>query len=125
MNAQQPSGEVAFMSLTIPYGWAKYPMIHRVGDIPKHLPISIIFGSRSWMEVNSGQSVKYLRKGCYVNVKIINGAGHHVYADRPVEFNTEVNRICQQVDESSDSAGSVGKVYVSEEDKFGNFVKPL
>ena len=106
INAQQASGEVAFMSLTIPYGWAKYPMIHRIKDIDTNLPISIVFGSRSWMDVISGGTVKFLRPKSYVNVQIIKGAGHHVYADKPVEFNNEVNKICDDVDSLLDSGPS-------------------
>lgn len=106
LNVQKASGEVAFMSLTIPYGWAKYPMIHRIKDIREDLPISILFGSRSWMDVCSGSMIQYLRSNSYVHTQLIKGAGHHVYADKPVEFNAEVNKICDLVNSMLDGKGT-------------------
>ena len=90
------SGETAFRSLSIPYGWAKYPMIHRIKEISASIPLTILYGSRSWMDSSSGHTIKYLREKSQVDVQIIKGAGHHVYADRPTEFNTCVNTVCDQ-----------------------------
>ena len=90
------SGETAFRSLSIPYGWAKYPMIHRVKEINASIPMTILYGSRSWMDSSSGHTIKYLREKSPVDIQIIKGAGHHIYADRPVEFNTCVNAVCDQ-----------------------------
>jgi len=101
-NAQSPSGETAFRSLSIPYGWAKYPMIHRVKEIDSKIPMTVLYGSRSWMDSSSGYNIKYLRDKSYVDVQIIKGAGHHIYADRPDEFNMCVNNICDKVTEQSD-----------------------
>ncbi|XP_065674846.1 1-acylglycerol-3-phosphate O-acyltransferase ABHD5 [Hydra vulgaris] len=95
-NAQFPSGEMAFKSLSIPYGWAKYPMIHRIKEINANVCMTVLFGSRSWMDTTSGYSIKYLRYPSEVNVKIINGAGHHIFADSPSEFNTAVLDACKR-----------------------------
>lgn len=113
-NAQSASGECAFKSLSIPYGWAKYPMVHRVQDIDRNIPITILFGSRSWMETTSGYTIKYLRHGSYVDVQIIKGAGHHVYADKPSEFNAVVNGVCEKVEKQLDKP----YVYLNDEDTF-------
>ncbi|XP_065314066.1 (Lyso)-N-acylphosphatidylethanolamine lipase-like isoform X2 [Gordionus sp. m RMFG-2023] len=97
-NAQNPTGESAFSSMTIPWGWAKYPMIRRIPQLKKELPMTIIYGSRSWIDSGIGFQVKYLRPDSYVDVKIISGAGHHVYADKEKEFNHIINSICKKID---------------------------
>ncbi|KAJ8303128.1 hypothetical protein KUTeg_019524 [Tegillarca granosa] len=97
-NAQTPSGESAFKAMNKSFGWAKNPMINRVADIPKHVPMTLIYGSRSWMDNGTGYHVKYLRDESYVDVQVIRGAGHHVYADKPLPFNALVSKICESVD---------------------------
>lgn len=89
-------------------------MVHRVQDIDRNIPITILFGSRSWMETTSGYTIKYLRHGSYVDVQIIKGAGHHVYADKPSEFNAVVNGVCEKVEKQLDKP----YVYLNDEDTF-------
>ncbi|XP_060083839.1 (Lyso)-N-acylphosphatidylethanolamine lipase-like isoform X2 [Ylistrum balloti] len=97
-NAQTPSGETAFRNMTKGIGWAKRPMIHRITDIPDYIPITMIYGAKSWMDSNAGNHVKYLRNTSYVDVQVVKGAGHHVYADKPIPFNTLITQICDLVD---------------------------
>ncbi|OWF45088.1 protein ABHD4-like [Mizuhopecten yessoensis] len=97
-NAQTPSGETAFKNMTMGIGWAKRPMIHRVTDIANHVPITMVYGAKSWMDSNTGNLVKYLRNTSYVDVQVVKGAGHHVYADQPGPFNSLVAQICDMVD---------------------------
>lgn len=78
-------------------------MIHRVKEIQQDIPMTVLFGSRSWMDTNSGYTIKYLRGKSYVDVQIIKGAGHHVYADRPAEFNQCVVEVCDKVEQDSDA----------------------
>ena len=92
------SGETAFKNMTIPYGWAKHPMIYRIGNVNRDIPITMIYGSRSWIDHNTGKETKERRSGCYVDVQVITGAGHHVYVDKPEKFNDLVEGICQTVD---------------------------
>ena len=56
------------------FGWAKYPMIKRVTEIDPSIPISMIYGSRSWMDSNMGYEVKYLRNQSFVDVQVCNVA---------------------------------------------------
>ena len=77
-------------------------MIHRVTDIDENVPMTVLFGSRSWMETTSGYTIKYLRKNSYVAVEIINGAGHHIYADKPKEFNDVIKKTCYDIDTLTD-----------------------
>lgn len=88
LNAQTPSGETAFKSMTIPYGWAKRPMLERIGLVPADVPISFIYGSRSSIDCHSGYSIKKKRPD--VEIKVIRGAGHYVFADQPDDFNETV-----------------------------------
>ena len=92
------SGETAFKNMTIPYGWARHPMIYRIGSVDKNIPITMIYGSRSWIDHSTGKETQERRSGCYVDVQVITGAGHHVYVDQPNKFNELVEQICQNVD---------------------------
>lgn len=41
------SGEAAFKNMTLPDGWAKRPMLHRIDRLHPDIPITLIYGSRS------------------------------------------------------------------------------
>ncbi|XP_069796942.1 (Lyso)-N-acylphosphatidylethanolamine lipase isoform X2 [Narcine bancroftii] len=99
-NAQTPSGEAAFKVLSEAFGWAKRPMLGRIHLIPKEIPITLIYGSRSWIDSSSGERVRSLRPDSYVKTVSIEGASHHVYADRPQEFNAVVSAICNSLSKS-------------------------
>ncbi|KAI0229102.1 1-acylglycerol-3-phosphate O-acyltransferase ABHD5 [Lamellibrachia satsuma] len=105
-NARKPTGEVAFRNMTIPIGWAKHPMIRRVNDLPLDIPISMLYGSRSWIDSSVGWQVKFQRNDTYVDIQVIKGAGHHIYADKAEEFNTSINRICRMVDQEQEQGFS-------------------
>lgn len=97
-NAQRATGESAFKALALPFGWPKYPLIHRLLDLEESVSLTFIYGSRSWIEKTPGE---FLR-GCMPNrvtVNIIQGSGHHVYADKYNEFNDLVKEACMKVTE--------------------------
>ena len=73
-------------------------MIYRIGNIDRNVPITMIYGSRSWIDSTSGRETKERRSGCYVDVQVITGAGHHVYVDKPNKFNELVEKVCQNED---------------------------
>ncbi|XP_055679992.1 (Lyso)-N-acylphosphatidylethanolamine lipase isoform X1 [Lutzomyia longipalpis] len=106
-NAQTPAGESAFHSMMSGFGWAKHPMIHRMKDLDKDVPITMMYGSRSWVDRASGDSIKLSRIHSYVNIQVINGAGHHIYADRPEVFNRYVNDVCALSDGQKASGESI------------------
>ena len=81
-------------------------MLKRIGNLDQQIPITMIYGARSWMDSSQGQSVKESRPYSYVDVQLIRGGGHHVYADRPTEFNESVEKICQMVDKDMDTKSS-------------------
>ncbi|CAL8248506.1 unnamed protein product [Lota lota] len=98
LNVQTPSGETAFKNMTVPYGWAKRPMLPRLGSLPPDAPITLVYGSRSSIDGHSGSTVKEMRRGSHVEIITIRGAGHYVYADQPDDFNQRVLEVCHQVD---------------------------
>ncbi|XP_028837950.1 1-acylglycerol-3-phosphate O-acyltransferase ABHD5 isoform X2 [Denticeps clupeoides] len=97
LNVQTPSGESAFKNMTIPYGWAKRPMLQRVGLIDADIPMTVVYGSRSSIDGNSGTSIRELRPNSHVEIISIRGAGHYVYADQPDDFNQEVLQVLASV----------------------------
>uniref|UniRef100_A0A4W3J4E5 1-acylglycerol-3-phosphate O-acyltransferase ABHD5 n=1 Tax=Callorhinchus milii TaxID=7868 RepID=A0A4W3J4E5_CALMI len=62
------SGETAFRNMTIPYGWAKQPMLQRINQIQEDIPITVIYGARSSIDGNSGNQIKALRPNSPVNI---------------------------------------------------------
>ncbi|KAM6920466.1 (Lyso)-N-acylphosphatidylethanolamine lipase isoform 1-T1 [Lycodopsis pacificus] len=96
-NAQTPSGEVGFRAMAESLGWAKRPMLQRVHQLPPSMPLTMLYGARSWVESSSGDSVVQIRNQTLTRVILIDDASHHVYADQPEEFNRVVEKICNSV----------------------------
>ncbi|KAL4635357.1 protein ABHD4-like isoform X1 [Arapaima gigas] len=97
-NAQNPSGEVGFKAMSESLGWAKSPMLQRVHLLSPSLPVTLLYGTQSWMDNSTGYKVAHLRTQCYTRTVMIEGASHHIYADQPEEFNRVVQEICDSVD---------------------------
>ncbi|XP_048483586.1 (Lyso)-N-acylphosphatidylethanolamine lipase isoform X5 [Plutella xylostella] len=99
-NSQTPSGESAFHALMHGFGWAKNPMVKRVNEISPSLPVTVLYGSRSWVDNCTGQVLAETRpKGAKTYVQVINGAGHHVYLDKADLFNKYVIEACARADD--------------------------
>lgn len=69
-NAQTPSGEAAFHSMMSGFGWAKNPMIHRIHEIRSDIPITLLYGSRSWVDNTAGETIKSSRTQSFVNTQV-------------------------------------------------------
>ncbi|KAF1770501.1 hypothetical protein GCK72_002320 [Caenorhabditis remanei] len=95
LNLPNPTGETAFMNMTLPVGWAKRPMIRRFNGIDKNVGVTFIYGSKSWIDPGPAIDIQSTREGAYVDIKIIRGAGTHVYADDPAAFNKIVGDIVE------------------------------
>ncbi|XP_026762946.1 1-acylglycerol-3-phosphate O-acyltransferase ABHD5 isoform X2 [Galleria mellonella] len=98
-NSQTPSGESAFHTLMHGFGWAKNPMVKRLDKLDPELPITVLYGSRSWVDNTTGQLLCEHRQTSKTYVQVINGAGHHVYLDKPELFNKYVLEACSRADE--------------------------
>lgn len=57
-----PSGEVGFRAMSESLGWAKRPMLQRVHLLPPSMPVSMLYGARSWVDSSSGERVAQIRK---------------------------------------------------------------
>ncbi|XP_048867019.1 (Lyso)-N-acylphosphatidylethanolamine lipase-like [Brienomyrus brachyistius] len=97
-NAQNPSGEVGFRAICESLGWAKRPMLQRVHLLPPGLPVTLLYGSLSWVDSSSGDQMRQLRPDSYTRIVVIQEASHNLFADEPEEFNRVVERICSSVD---------------------------
>lgn len=62
------SGETAFRNMTIPYGWAKRPMLERISQVPADIPVSFIYGSRSSIDSDSGYAFRKTRPDVEIRV---------------------------------------------------------
>ncbi|KAG7207862.1 hypothetical protein KM043_009461 [Ampulex compressa] len=99
-NVQTPSGESAFHAMMQGFGWAKNPIVKRMDKLDPEIPITLLYGSRSWVDNSAGETIKQSRLSSYVNVQVITGAGHHVYADKSEIFNKYVLEACALSDMS-------------------------
>ncbi|XP_076478426.1 pummelig isoform X4 [Bombus vancouverensis nearcticus] len=109
-NAQTPSyiftcpmksGESAFHAMMQHFGWAKNPIVRRMDKLSPDIPITLLYGSRSWVDNSSWETLKQARALSYINVQAITGAGHHVYADKSEIFNKYVLEACNLSDSIS------------------------
>ncbi|KAF7281539.1 (Lyso)-N-acylphosphatidylethanolamine lipase-like isoform X2 [Rhynchophorus ferrugineus] len=97
-NSQYPSGESAFHTMMSNFGWAKNPIVRRIDRLDKRIPITLLYGSRSWIDHSAEDIIKLKRSDSYFKLQVINGAGHHLYADKPEAFNQIVNDACAFTD---------------------------
>ena len=78
-------------------------MVERIDkDLDPSIPISLIYGSNSWVQTLSEAEICELRPNSYVKVYEIPKAGHHVHADQPELFNYTINSILETVDNNTD-----------------------
>ncbi|XP_045461043.1 (Lyso)-N-acylphosphatidylethanolamine lipase-like isoform X1 [Harmonia axyridis] len=111
-NAQNPTGERAAYSMIWGYGWSKNPMLLRIDKLKKDIPLSLIFGSNTWMDISIGEKIKDLRPDCSVDIKIIDDTGHHLYSEKPDVFNDIVVTACHLHDKTSDvNENEIGENY--------------
>jgi len=89
LNAQDATGEQAFSQITHSIAWARKPMINRLPDLDKNIPITLMYGSQTWMDSAAGWELK-VKLGSRADYHIIERAGHHIYVDNYKQFNSIV-----------------------------------
>lgn len=56
--------------MTAQFGWAKRPMLKRINELRPDISITFIYGSRSWIDSNSGVQAAALRPKSHVEIKV-------------------------------------------------------
>jgi pimeloyl-ACP methyl ester carboxylesterase len=69
-NSQTPSGESAFHSMMSGFGWAKNPMVKRIDTMKKDIPITLLYGSRSWIDHSATDIIKNKRIDSYFKLQV-------------------------------------------------------
>ena len=64
-------GESAFHAMMASFGWAKFPMIHRIPALRNDVPITFIYGARSWIDRKPGEFIQELRKDSFVDIHVL------------------------------------------------------
>lgn len=94
-NSVKITGERAFHTLLNRGPWAKFPLEARMLDIHKDIPITFVYGQLSWIDSSPGYKIKLSRPNSYTHVEIVDGAGHKVFSDDEITFNSIVLNACQ------------------------------
>ena len=82
-------------------------MIHRFNGIDPSVPVTFIWGGKSWMDPGPSYEIQARRQdSSYVDVQMVSRAGHHIYADAPEEFCRLLAQISDKVDENADLPGA-------------------
>lgn len=53
------------------FGWAKNPMLNRIHELRADKHITLLYGSRSWIDKSSWDLVKAARSSSFVNTQVI------------------------------------------------------
>lgn len=64
------SGESAFHSMMSGYGWAKNPLVRRVDKLNSKLPITLMYGSRSWVDHSAADVLQEKHVGSYFKLQV-------------------------------------------------------
>ncbi|KAL3288213.1 hypothetical protein HHI36_002662 [Cryptolaemus montrouzieri] len=111
-NAQNPTGERAFYSMVWGFGWAKNPMILRIENLRSDLPITLMFGSQTWVDKSVGYKIREMRHNSFVDVQIIDDTGHHLYSEQADTFNEIVVNACKLMEnDKSRSKDEIKKTF--------------
>lgn len=92
---RKSTGEEAFSNLLEGGPWAKHPIGERLKEgLQDDIPLTFLYGAKSWMDNKYGEIIKEARIGNYTNIENVEFAGHHVYSDNALDFNRFVNEAC-------------------------------
>lgn len=88
LNAQEPSGETAFFTLTQTMVFAATPLEARELEkrLRPDLPVTLIYGEHTWMDKRAGSELKS-KLGDRAQMYSMRDCGHHIYADDHHTFN--------------------------------------
>jgi hypothetical protein len=52
------------------FGWAKNPMVKRIDTMKKDIPITLLYGSRSWIDHSATDIIKNKRIDSYFKLQV-------------------------------------------------------
>lgn len=64
------SGEGAFHSMMSDFGWAKNPMVRRIDRLREDVPITLLYGSRSWIDHSASDIIKDKRMNSFIKIHV-------------------------------------------------------
>eukprot|EP00049_Salpingoeca_infusionum_P000897 m.43328 g.43328 ORF g.43328 m.43328 type:complete len:375 (+) comp10777_c0_seq1:439-1563(+) len=105
-NAASPSGEYAFSTMNSGIGYAARPMLNRIHTLPSTLPITFLYGDRSWMSFESGILAQNLLPESDIEVHIMRDSGHHVMWEATDQFNHHACHVAHKVELGGDASDS-------------------
>ena len=90
------SGETGFSNVSQYLGYSKHPLINRINDFDKKLPITVLYGEKSWVAklFDFTTLEDEFTDQSYCDIKVVRNAGHHIFSDNPNDFNMYVNAAC-------------------------------
>lgn len=94
-NSLRTTGEHAFHRLLHNGPWPANPIADRMRDLHVDIPLTFVYGAKSWLDSTYGVTIKENRPHSYTNIEIIDSAGHKVFSDDEILFNTIVLNACK------------------------------
>ena len=83
------------------FEFAKNPMVNRISDVNPNIPITILYGSESWLaKLFDFNSLYSIRKNGFLDIQAFENAGHQLLAEQADKFNEAVNEICNLTEEN-------------------------
>ncbi|WFD29369.1 hypothetical protein MSPP1_000378 [Malassezia sp. CBS 17886] len=95
------SSEYCLADILAPGAFARQPLVHRMAPI--QVPVSFLYGSNDWMDVNGAVAAKRVLAKAgnpHARIFIVPKAGHHLYLDNSPEFNKALRQLLEKRDES-------------------------
>jgi abhydrolase domain-containing protein 4 len=90
------TGEQAFHRLMKNGPWPVNPIGEKMRlNVCKTIPITFIYGEKSWLDPCYGQHIKESRPDSHTAIHMIQGVGHKVMSDDEKIFNQIVNEACK------------------------------
>lgn len=52
------------------FGWAKNPLVRRINKLDENLPITLMYGSRTWLDHSAANILQEKRVGSYFKLQV-------------------------------------------------------
>lgn len=74
-------------------GWPKHPMMYRLNSLDWRVPVTFVYGSRTWINRQPALQIKYSRLNSYVDVQVclcccLNSGNVLLKLDNSISFNS-------------------------------------